>query len=333
VVTALTALRQARGLSDAEAMAHIAAFLDPKATPPIPLLLIQDRPFSQSEAVADAGVAAQVGFVPLFVPGGAGNPTLNGVLAGTTTVEGIVAASEADISATTDDRPFFYQFERGLPAHMWLLLGGLGVVLLLGLPGLIIAQRSVTAPFARYGPLYFAALGVGFMTVEVALIQQTRLFLGHPTLAVTTVLAVLLVGGGVGSGLAGRWTGPTQRHRLAWPALGVVSLVLLWAFLWPRLSQIFFAGEILTRVLVVTISLLPLALLMGMPFPQGLRAVGQFPSGDRHVALGWTVNGVMTVVGSTGAVALALLAGFGSVLLVGAGAYLLTAVVAYVTCR
>ena len=72
---------------------------------------------------------------------------------------------------------------------------------------------------------------------------------------------------------------------------------------------------------------------MGIPFPLGLRFVGQFEHGDHHVVLGWAVNGVMTVVGSATAVAVALLAGFSSVLLVGAGAYLVAGLVAFVFLR
>jgi hypothetical protein len=70
---------------------------------------------------------------------------------------------------------------------------------------------------------------------------------------------------------------------------------------------------------------------MGMPFPLGLRAVGH--AGDRHIALGWAVNGVMTVVGSACAVTLALVAGFSRVLLVGTVAYLLAAALAATTTR
>jgi hypothetical protein len=70
-----------------------------------------------------------------------------------------------------------------------------------------------------------------------------------------------------------------------------------------------------------------------MPFPLGLRAVGQADQGGRHVALAWAVNGVMSVVGSAGAVAVAMLAGFSTVLFVGAGSYLIAAGVAYLTSR
>jgi hypothetical protein len=110
-------------------------------------------------------------------------------------------------------------------------------------------------------------------------------------------------------------------------------MVILWLLIWPWLNQAFLASTTLIRIVIVSISLLPLALLLGIPFPSGLRLVGQFEHGDRHVALAWAVNGAMTVVGSAGAVAIAILAGFSSVLWVGAGAYVIAALVAYLVLR
>lgn len=336
MVTAVTALREARGLSDAEAMAHLAIFLDPDADPPIPLLLVRDQPFSRDEAVSLAGVAVQADFAPLFALGVAGGPALQRVLDGAEPLSSIVTNSPSDVSATTDDHPFFYEFEPGLPLSLLPLLWGLGLISLAGLSALIIIQHPFSQGAVRYAPIYFAALGVGFITVEIALIQQTRLFLGHPTLAVTTVLAVLLIGGGIGSHLAGQrlaGAGPGPNRLPVWPPAGIVCLIILWLLAWPWLNQTFLASTTLIRIVIVSISLLPLALLLGIPFPLGLRLVGHFEPGDRHVALGWAVNGVMTVVGSGGAVALAILAGFSSVLWVGAGAYVIAALFAYLVSR
>ena len=340
MVTAVTALREARGLSDAEAMAHLAIFLDSDADPAIPLLLVRDQPFSRDEAVSLAGVAAQIDFAPLFVPGVAGGPSLQRVLDGAEPLSSIVANSPSDVSATRDDRPFFYEFEPGLPLSLLPLLWGLGAISLAGLVALIIIQRPFSQGVVRYAPIYFAALGLGFIMVEITLIQQTRLFLGHPTLAVTTVLAVLLIGGGIGSHLAGRWWAgaePDQNsvpdRKFVWPLAGIVLMVILWLLIWPWLNQAFLASTTLIRIVIVSISLLPLALLLGIPFPSGLRLVGQFEHGDRHVALAWAVNGAMTVVGSAGAVVIAILAGFSSVLWVGAGAYVIAALVAYLVLR
>jgi hypothetical protein len=320
--TALAAFRQ-QGLSDAEALHHIAVFLDPRPQPPVPLILIRKTPYTREDALELGVVAERVGFVSLFLPEVWAEPPLDDVQAGRTTFTEIVERSESDISPTTDNRPFFYQFERGIPHSLAPLLWALAGIVMAGGSLLAYTQQHVTPPSLRWAPIYFAALGVGFITVEITIIQQTRLFLGHPTLAVTTVLAVLLIGGGIGSGLSGRWFTSTP----AWPATGVVLLLLAWIPAWPLLSQHFQAFPPLLRVLVVVIALLPLALLMGMPFPLGLRTVGQ--AGDQHVALAWAVNGIMTVVGSVGAVTLAIVAGFSRVLLAGALAYALAAVLAY----
>jgi hypothetical protein len=329
LITAATALSQARGLSEAEAMAHLAVFLDPDAEPPVPLLLVQDHPFTQSDASAYAGVATQVDFVPLFVPGVTGGATLAGILSGDSSLASIIAASTADVSPTTDDRPFFYQFERGLPESLRSLLWGLGAVFTIGLVGLVVIQRPVSERPVRYAPIYFAALGAGFIMIEIALIQQTRLFLGHPTLAVTTILGVLLIGGGIGSGWAGGWPEDSRPKRLLAVSVVIAGLVLVWLLGWPWLNRVFFAGQTFGRVVIASLGVLPLAVFMGIPFPLGLWFVGKFQGGDRHVALGWAVNGVMTVAGSAVAVALAMLTGFSSVLLVGAGAYVLASIYIY----
>lgn len=324
--TALATFRR-QGLSDAEALHHVAAFLDPRSQPPIPLLLVRKAPFTRDAALELGQVARRVGFAPLFLPEVLAQPPLDGVEAGTTTFTDIVQQSETNISPTTDERPFFYQFERGIPRNLTPLLWALAGLLAAGGGLLAHAQRRVKQPLLRWSPIYFAALGAGFIAIEIGVIQQTRLFLGHPTLAVTTVLAVLLIGGGAGSGLAGRVLARDINRIPAWPAAAVVLLTLAWLAIWPLLSQRFLAAGPFVRVLVVVISLLPLALCMGMPFPLGLRAVGR--SGEKHVALAWAVNGVMTVAGSAGAVTLAIVAGYSRVLLAGVVAYVIATAIAW----
>ncbi len=328
LVTAVTALAESRGLSQAEALRHTAVFLDPNAEPPIPLLLVQNQPFEREAGLALAGVAAQVGFSPLFVPQVAAGPQLEAVLRGDASLADIIAAAPSDVSPTTDDRPFFYQFEPGLPQSLRWLLGGLGALLALGLLLLLLAQRHVTEPLTRYAPLYFAALGAGFMLLEIAIMQQARLFLGHPTPAVTTVLAVLLLGGGLGSGWAGRWPEELRARRLPVVLAAIVGLALLWLAGWPWLSDALVSATAPVRLAAAGLALLPLALLLGIPFPLGLSRVGQFPGGDRHVALAWAVNGGLTVVGSVLAVSVAMISGFSAVLLLGAAAYGLAAALA-----
>ncbi len=314
--TALAAF-QRRGLSEAEALRRVTVFVDPADSPQVPLLLIRNAPFAPDEALGYGAVAREVGLEPLLLPGVLAEPPLDDVFSGASSFAELVAGSEANLSAPSDDRPFFYQFERGVPSELAPLLLGMAVLLLLGGGAAAWAQRRVRLAAPRWMPVYFAALGVGFMGVEIALIQQMRLFLGHPTFAVTAVLAALLLGGGVGSELAGRGSRTTRAP--VWPLAGVLIALAAWLLLWPLAEDAFRGAGTWGRLLVAVTSLLPLALFMGMPFALGLRAVGRF--GERHVALAWAVNGVTTVAGSVFSFAVAVQYGFTAVLWLGIGLY------------
>jgi hypothetical protein len=325
--TILAAWRQ-RGLSDAAALERVLVLLDRNGEEPVPLLLARNEPFGRDEALSLGSVARDVGFSPLFLPGLLARPPLDAVASGEIPFDEVVADADIDLSPTSDNRPFFYQFERGIPTSLQPLLWGVAAVIVAGGLLLFWRQRQTQPATLRWAPLYFASLGMGFIAVEVAIIQQTRLFLGHPTLAVTVVLAVLLIGGGLGSGLAGRRPAGGGVSLAFWPTAAVALLGLLWLALWPLLSQTFLAAALPLRVAVVAVSLLPLSLFLGMPFPLALRAVGR--AGSRHVAMAWAVNGVMTVAGSVLGVTIALLAGFNAVLLLGSAAYVVATLLALV---
>lgn len=343
--TALAAFRS-QGLTDQEGLQHIIALLDDNVEPPIPLLIISKQPFTKDDALSLGAVAQQVGFLPLFLPGVVAQPPLDGVASGSVPFSDVITNAANDLSPTTDDRPFFFQFERGIPQALQPLLWGALVVVLLGIVLVGMHQRRAAgnAPQLDAGtrqgrlaltPLYFAGLGLGFILVEIGVIQQTRLFLGHPTIAITVALMTLLIGGGIGSGLAGRLLSPAQDQGAsgeasqaapavsAWPLLAILLLIALWLLLWPVLEDQFAASPLLVRILLVTAALLPLGLVMGMPFPLGLQAVAGW--GPGQVPLAWSVNGVMSVVGSILAVTLAVLLGYTIVLLAGGVAYALTA--------
>lgn len=320
LVTALAAL-QRRGMAETEALRHIIVLLDPQSEPPIPLLLVRNAPYTRDDALSIGAVADQVGFRPLYLPDAWAEPPLDRIADGRASLADLIRQAENDLSPTTDDRPFFFQFERGIPAALLPLLAGMALLMAGGSAWLWRVQRrqwlsmpnahsTLPNPLSMFS-LYFAALGAGFMLAEVGLIQQTRLFLGHPTLAITLVLATLLVGGGLGSALAGRWQ-QAGVSVLRWPMTIILIWLLLWLLFWPAFSQTFLAAESMTRIFVVSGALLPLALCLGMPFPLGLRTVGQW--GARQIALAWAVNGVMSVAGSLLAVTLAMLLGYRVVL-------------------
>ena len=61
---------------------------------------------------------------------------------------------------------------------------------------------------------YFSGLGLGFMFIEIVMMQKMVLFLGHPVYALSVVLAALLASTGIGSLISGRFA--LRRKTAAW---------------------------------------------------------------------------------------------------------------------
>ena len=166
--------------------------------------------------------------------------------------------------------------------------------------------------------VYFGALGLGFLLVEIPLIQQFILFLGHPTLALAAVLGGLLFWSGLGSLVS---------PRLPWRiSLAVLILVLVgYQFLLEDIFQSLLGAAQELRMLAALLLLAPLGLLMGMPFPWGLRWLD--PAAARLTAWAWAINGCTSVIASVLAALLALQWGFSLVMWLGLSCYLLALLV------
>lgn len=328
VSTALAALR-GTGLDDQRALNHLMAFIDSGNSPPAPLLLISATAFSEDDSLVLGAIARDVGFTPVLLPHILVQPPLDVVASGAESFNEIIARSEADISPATDDKPYFFQFERGIPASLSQPFALALAAVLAAMLVVAMRLRRGAGRAQRGYPLLFAMLGFGFIALEIYAIQQTRLFLGHPTIAITLVLVTFLVGGGVGSGLSQLAASELIERRPQLATAAVVILSIMWSWLWSPLSAYFLAEGLAARGLIAVLSLLPLALLMGLPFPQALKFVGI--EGGNQVAVAWSINGLMTVVGSIAAVVLSVTVGFSAVLWLGAGAYAVaTIVLAYV---
>jgi MFS family permease len=163
--------------------------------------------------------------------------------------------------------------------------------------------------------LYFAAIGLGFLMLEIVLIQRFVLFLGFPTYAISIVLFALLIFTGVGSAISTR-VSPARGTLTA--VLGVaLALVLAATFALQPLLEGLIDLPFLARVMLAVALLAPLGLALGMPMPLGLaRFSSLFP---RSVAYAWGVNGMASVLATVAAIAIAINFGYTAASL-GAGA-------------
>lgn len=255
---------------------------------------------------------------------------------------GFLASYEYNVAPVYDDQPFFFNIIKlgGLRGIFSLELesrkNNIGILNLIGvavisviLVGLFFLGPLLTMKRGRQllqtrGGLammaYFVAIGLGFILVEVALIQQFVLYLGHPVHALTVILTSLLVCAGFGA-LHSRSVPPERcaRYR-GWHFAALILVILLELYAMPYLFQATLHLPLSVRIAITVVALAPLGFLLGHPFPIGLKHV----ESRRHdmIPWAWGLNGAASVLGSVGAIGIAMLAGYTTVVIVGTICYL-----------
>jgi len=202
----------------------------------------------------------------------------------------------------------------GQVAILLLLLEALLLAFLFVLPPAFALKRAgVDRRQALNTAIFFAALGFGFITVEVVLIQAMTRIVGEPGWSMVAVLATLLAASGAGSTLfAGKLAWSPARGSLA----ALVAAVIV-ALLIPVLVDAAAGLSFGARVLVVILLVAPIGMLMGIPFSAGLSRLSRADM----VAWAWALNGLLSVGGSIAALVLGSSIGFTAAALVAALAY------------
>jgi spermidine synthase len=254
-----------------------------------------------------------------------------------------------NVAPVTDNAPFFFftlkagqiLSQRGLRHGIdWKVNLGVLVLLFVLVISLVAVLGFLILPLAfqagRQSPLpllYFVAVGLGYILVEIAFIQRFVLFLGHPTYALTVVIFLLMLSSGAGSLFSRRWL---PRTELAWmPITLVIAALLVDVFFLPNWLEAWVGLGLYSRIMVSGMLLAPLGFVMGMPFPTGLRALAahsslHVPGGttgknkdkDNAVEWAWAMNAAASVLGSVLAMVVAIQFGLTVTLACGVAAYL-----------
>ena len=239
-----------------------------------------------------------------------------------------------DVSPPTDARPFFFNQLRlthpgdmitmaralrsgqdsligaGLVAvgnliamgtlFLIILLSALVVVFVIVLPARS-SVRLVDLRLALTGSAYFLLIGLGFMFIEIGLIQRISVFLGHPVYALSIGLFSIILSTGIGSLLSERFTPKRPIHFLVW--LGTLAIYLLSLPQWlPIVTHSWLeTSTLFLRALASIVVIFPAGLLMGYGFPTGMRLVTAID--PRPTPWLWGVNGAAGVLAAGLAVA------------------------------
>ncbi|MBZ5624061.1 MAG: hypothetical protein LAQ69_35985 [Acidobacteriia bacterium] len=304
-------------------------------------VIVKRKPFSPQQIDGLRAMIAPSAITPVYLPGDrAVNPF--GELLLSSDPQAYQSQYHFDISPTNDNRPFFFYTVQ--PRDIWAFVAGgrqhkadfkvnLAVPLLFGLvavslvatalvmalPPLVLGTRLPRQKGVLPFLLYFLAIGVGYILIEVALIQKFILLLGHPTYALTIIIFSMLVFSSLGS----YWSRKLLKgsdQRLQWAVLGIVGVVAVLAAMVVPVTTAGVGWPMWFKVLATIGLIAPAAFLMGMPFPTGLSRLKAWH--EPSVRWAWSLNAAASVLGSGSSIFLALYLGLRETLLIGGLMYL-----------
>jgi hypothetical protein len=308
------------------------------------LVLARD-PLSDADLATLRATCAALGYRVLYDPG---SPPRGEVLeairaAGDrAALDALARHRHLDLSPPTDARPFFFnQLRLSSPARMRAAIGAstgvfrgnllatLSLAVIVALSAVLVAATVVVPAFASarrvdpglvwLGSAWFVAIGMGFMLVEIGLIQRFGVYLGHPVHGLAIGLTGIVAATGAGALLSG-WA-PLARPlaRAAWATALATWLVALPVWL-PELLAASAGQPLVGRSLVAVATLLPTGLLLGYAFPTGMALV---EARDRRpTPWFWAVNGAAGVLASGLAIAIGIEWSIDANLRIGAACYL-----------
>jgi len=315
------------------------------------VVLAKKTPFtSDEEDVVAAHCERYSELDPLYLPTSPGPNPFSELISGNDP-HAYARGYAYNVSPVSDNAPFFFFTlkpgqilgEKGLRHGIdWKVNLGVLVLLLVLIISAVAVLAFLILPLllksggARQSPLpllYFIAVGLGYILVEIAFIQRFVLFLGHPTYALTVVIFLLMVSSGAGSLVSRHWL---PRAEMAWiPLIAILVALATYVFVLPGVLAAWVGLTLGSRFLISGALLMPLGFAMGMPFPTGLRALagkavarsrpGQQAT-DNAIEWAWAINAAASVLGSVLAMVIAIQFGLTVTLTCGALAYLLAVV-------
>ncbi|MHB1376944.1 MAG: hypothetical protein ACYCXB_05900, partial [Candidatus Humimicrobiaceae bacterium] len=160
--------------------------------------------------------------------------------------------------------------------------------------------------------LYYAALGIGYMLVEIYLMQRMVFFLANQTYSNTIVISTMLVISGIGALAAGRYKG-SRSKLIAYAALGISAAMIFYLTILSRILNALIGWPLLVKILFAIVFIAPSAFFLGIPFPTGLVSLSKNRNG--LIPWAWGINGALSVSGVILARLVSISWGFSSVLI------------------
>jgi spermidine synthase len=304
-------------------------------------ILVSKTPFSKEEVQRLTADADATGGEVMAAPGvPPRNPILARLLSSATRAAAI-AESPFNIAAPTDLKPYFFLQVRlgdlvnlkrrsfgviteitfnGVRVMMVLAACSLALVILVGILTVVTLPGAAASAEARgvyrWMTVYFLGIGLGYILVQIGLLQRLIIVLGRPTFALSVVLFSMLLGTGCGAACSDRLFPSRDLRRCVLVIVGTLILLRLGFSMAPLLEQM---NSTAGRVLIVGAVLAAAGFVLGCAFPLGVHKVA--PTGEWAIQKMWAINGAASIAASVLAAVIGLGWGSGAVLTGGILAY------------
>ncbi|HTN94696.1 MAG TPA: hypothetical protein VMJ33_08955 [Gallionella sp.] len=309
----------------ADPAAHLAMVTSGK----ISTLIACKSPLSEQDVATLRQVVDDYNYTMAFAPGiESSNPILRNMLSTRNSGELVRFAGTVDlpynILPSTDDSPFFFNMLKagsvfdGMSAvrqsgSLRNTVGGVlsgnllaeftlialiaisvFLALLTAIVPLLVAKRTAELKQAGFLPsaLLFSMIGLGFMFVEIGMMERLSTFLGYPIYALAILLFAIILSTGIGSFVSDRLSLQTIRKVVAC----IIPMLIALPYMLASIIQAMESSGLAARIAVSILFIVPFGLVMGMFFPTGLKLTRKM--GFTDTAWFWALNGVFGTVAS-----------------------------------
>ena len=302
--------------------------------PSVTMTVFSKSPFTSEEIQFFSESFDQNGYKPILIPNKIAVEPYSQLLNNKINLEEFYEMFPTKAHPVTDDSPYFLSFEKPFPKILESLLYvslGIAGAFLIG-PYLWLRRskdttiRNSGVLSTRSTALYFAALGTGFILIELALLQKLILFIGNPTMTFAILLFTILLSSGLGSLVSTRLV-KIDTKNLTLIVLGISVIGLAYVWLLPSIIYSVISEPFTTKAALSIAVLFPIGFLMGMPMPTGMRLVkSHIPT---YVPWMWAINGGFSVLGAVLTVIISIVYGGSYALVLGISAYIIALTVAF----
>jgi len=300
-------------------------------------IIASTTPFTDAERARFVALSQELDFIAFYPPSAATEGNLYQRIIADDSLAALDASLPFSIAPATDDRPFQYAF-RWWSARQGLVLlatnplvltavgfGTLAIILCFGpLLGRGNAGADLHAMWRLLG--FFAAIGAGYMLIEIAVLLKFQLYLGRPVLALSVGLFAFLLASGAGSRMTAWIPDHAIARAVSLAVAGLIAYGLLFRAAWPSLFSATLPLGTMWRAAIAVGVILPLAGSMGTLFPLGVRLIGVHHRG--FLPWAWATNGCFSVFGIFASRLAGLFWGFDRALLIGFAVYIIAALCA-----